>query len=78
MEIVNTTYDQCRTEFEMIVSQKITDEERIEALLDQLWVAIDDEKCCDLYWKIINYVESYDPSGCTTYRRIAKIYFTGY
>ena len=78
MEEVNVIYDQCCAEYEIIVSQKITDEDRIEAIMDQLWLVIDDKRCCDLYWEIINYVESYDPSGCTTYRRIAKIYFTGY
>ena len=78
MEEVQAIYEQCCAEFEIIVSQKITDEERIEAIMDQLWLVIDDAKCCDLYWGIINYVESYDPGGCATYRRIAKIYFTGY
>lgn len=78
MEEVNVIYDQCCAEFSIIVSHKITDEVRIEALMDKLWLVIDDKKCWDLYWEIINYVESYDPSGCGTYRRIAKIYLTGY
>ena len=67
-----------KKELEKIVAEKVTDTSRIESLFDQIWVFIDEPKMYELYWKLINYVETFDTSIGTYYRRLDELHFEGY
>ena len=67
-----------QAELDKIIADKVTDIPRIEALFDQMWVFVDDERIHELYWKLINYVETFDCTTGAFYRRIEELHFEGY
>ena len=64
-------------ELEAIIAENITDASRIEFLFEQIWVFIDDKRMQELYWKLINYVETFDTSLGAYYRRLEELHFEG-
>ena len=74
----NRVYAQCAAEYENIVENSITNERRINALFDHIWNFIEDDRFHDLYWKLVNYVETYDTGLGAEYRRLEEIHFEGY
>lgn len=64
-------------ELEAIIAGNVMDLSRIEFLFDQIWVFIDDKRMQDLYWRLINYVETFDTSIGSYYRRLEELYFEG-
>ena len=77
-ELKPVAYQQYLSEYEFIVANQITDEERIEALFDRIWCFIDFEEYHALFWKLINYAETFDRGIGAFYRRIEEIHFEGY
>ena len=71
-------YQEFLSEYEQIVASKNTDDERIERLFDHIWCFIDYEEYHALYWKLINYVETFDRGLGAYYRRIEEVHFEGY
>lgn len=55
-----------------IIDNKITDEHYIESTLDMLLNFYDDERFLDLFWKLINYTESFNRDIGTIYRRLEE------
>lgn len=74
----SSVYSLCEAEYDAIVSNHVTNEGRIDALFDQILSFIDDDCFHKLYWKLLNYVESFNTSLATCYRRIEEVYFEGY
>lgn len=73
-----SAYLLCNAEFEAIVSNHLTNEDRIDALFDQLLCFVEDDCFHELYWKLVNYVETIDSGLGAYYRRIEDVYFEGY
>ena len=57
---------QCREDVQRIIDNKITDENYIESTLDRTLNFYDDEEFLELFWKLINYVETFDTSTVET------------
>lgn len=64
-------------ELEAIIAGNVMDLSRIEFLFDQIWVFIDDKRMQGLFWRLINYVETFDTSIGTYYRRLEELNFEG-
>ena len=73
-----SAYRLYNAEFEAIVSNHLTNEDRIDALFDQLLSFIEDDCFHELYWKLVNYVETFDTGLAACYRRIEEVHFEGY
>ena len=73
-----SAYRLCNAEFEAIISNHLTNEDRIDALFDQLLCFVEDDCFRELYWKLVNYVETFDSGLAASYRRIEEVYFEGY
>jgi hypothetical protein len=71
-------YAQCEAEYESIVGNGVTNESRIDALFDQIWSFIEEERFHDLFWKLVNYVETFDMGLGAEYRRLEELHFEGY
>lgn len=76
-ELKDVAYKQYKAEYNDIVANKITDEPRIEALFDNIWTFVDYEEFHDLFWKLINYVETFDRVIGSFYRRLEEVHFEG-
>lgn len=76
--IKDSAYSLCKAEYEAITSNHVIEEDRIDALFDQILSFIDDDCFHDLYWKLLKYVESFNTSLGASYRRIEELYFEGY
>ena len=77
-QLKRSAYTQCEAEYESIVSNGIKSESRIDALFDQIWNFIEDDNFHSLYWKLVNYVETFDTGLGAEYRRMEEVYFEGY
>ena len=67
-----------RENVDHIIENKITDEEHIEAVFEQIIDYYDDEEFLELFWKLIGYVEKFDKGIGTFYRRAEEILRWGY
>lgn len=47
-------YSLCEAEYEVIVSNHVTNEDRIDVLFDQILSFIDDDCFHELYWKLLS------------------------
>lgn len=74
----SSVYSLCEAEYGVIVSNRVTNEVRIDALFDQILSFIDDDSFHKLYWKLLRYVESFDTGLAACYRRIEEVHFEGY
>ncbi len=77
-QLIAKIYVVYKAELDKLIAENVTDISRIEALFNQMWVFIDDEKIHKLYWNLINYVETFDTGVGAFYRRIEEVYFEGY
>lgn len=68
----------CKEDVENIISNNIRDKKQIERLLDYLFVFNPDENFMALFWKMINYVETFDTGIGAFYRRLEELVNTGY
>ena len=69
---------QCREDVQRIIDNKITDENYIESTLDRTLNYYDEEEFLELFWKLINYVETFDTSIGASYRRLEETLNEGY
>ena len=78
MESTDSAYLKYKNECDDIIENKVTDEERIEALFDKLLDFYDEQRFADLFWKLVNYVETYDSGLGAMYRRVEEVLTQGY
>lgn len=67
-----------KKECDCVIENHITDEERLDSLLDKLLDFYDDQRFADLFWKIVNYVETFDSWLGPMYRRVEEVLTQGY
>lgn len=65
----NIAYENYHKELQCIIHCNITDESRIEALFDEILNFYDDEKMMELFWTLMQYVESFNDGIAAFYRR---------
>ena len=68
----------CKEDVEEIISGNIRDQKRIARLLDYLFVFNPDEAFIDLFWKLIQYAETFDTGIGAFYRRLEELVNTGF
>ena len=69
---------QCREDVERIVTNKITDENYIESTLSRTLNYYGEEEFLELFWKLINYVETFDTGIGASSRRLEETLNEGY
>ncbi len=62
-------YNLCENDAERIIRNKVTDENQIDNVIDQLLNFVTDERFCELHRKLSNYVETFDSELAEIYRR---------
>lgn len=67
-------YFTCNAEVEAIKKNKITDEEILENLFERICCMAEDELFYNLYYNLVNYVETFDGSLGSEYRMKLKIH----
>lgn len=65
-------YTTLQQEVEAIQKNKVTDEETLVALFDRIMIMTEDEFFHNLYYKLINYVETFDRDFGSEYRSRLK------
>lgn len=61
--------DLCKKDAERIIKDKVTDENQIDNVIDQLLNFVTDERFCELHRKLSDYVETFDSELAESYRR---------
>ena len=77
-KIKSVMYEKCQRDVEFIISNKITDEQRIDMVFDEIMDFFEDEDFLDLFWKLINYVETFDTGIGAFYRRQEEVIHEGF
>lgn len=67
-----------KKECDFIIENQVTDEKRLDGLLDKLLDFYDDKRFADLFWKLVNYVETFDAGLRAMYRRVEEVLTQGY
>jgi len=68
-QLKKSHYYQCREDVKRIMEDNNTDGDYIESTLDRLLNCYEDEQFLELFWKLINYVETFDRDIEIMYRR---------
>ena len=71
-------YFQCREDVKRIMEENNTDGDYIESTLDRLLNFYEDEQFLELFWKLINYVETFDRDIGILYRRQEELLNQGF
>ena len=77
-KIKSVMYEKCQRDVEFIISNKITDEQRIDMVFDEIMDFFKDEDFLDLFWKLVNYVETFDTGIGAFYRRQEEVIHEGF
>lgn len=77
-KIKSVMYEKCQRDVEFIISNKITDENRIDMVFDEIMDFFEDESFLNLFWKLVNYVETFDRGIGTFYRRQEEVIHEGF
>ena len=77
-KIKSVMYEKCQRDVEFIISNKITDEQRIDMVFDEIMDFFEDEDFLDLFWKLVNYVETFDTGIGAFYRRQEEVIHEGF
>ena len=77
-KIKSVMYEKCQRDVEFIISNKITDEQRIDMVFDEIMDFFEDEDFLDLFWKLVNYVEIFDTGIGAFYRRQEEVIHEGF
>ena len=77
-KIKSVMYEKCQRDVEFIISNKITDEQRIDMVFDEIMDFFEDEDFLDLFWKLVNYVETFDTGISAFYRRQEEVIHEGF
>lgn len=67
-------YFTCNEEVESIKKQNVTDEEILGNLFERISCMAEEELFYKLYYKLVNYVETFDEGLGSEYRRKLKIH----
>lgn len=76
--IKSNLFYRCKEDVKNIIENKVTAEDYIESTLDRLVTFYTDEDFMELFWKLINYVETFDTGIGTFYRRLEETLTEGY
>ena len=68
-KIKSVMYEKCQRDADNIIANKITDEHRIDMVFDEIMDFFEDEDFLKLFWKLVNYVETFDRGIGAFYRR---------
>lgn len=68
-ELRKIAYNLCKNDVERLTRDKVTDENKIDAVIDQIYNFITDEKFCELHRRVSDYVETFDSELAASYRR---------
>lgn len=66
-------YSLCESSVEQIITNKIQDLKQIDSVFDQIIGFVSDEKFNSLYWRLLNYLETFDEEAGAEYRRIEEL-----
>ena len=77
-KIKSVMNEKCQRDVEFIISNKITDEQRIDMVFDEIMDFFEDEDFLDLFWKLVNYVETFDTGIGAFYRRQEEVIHEGF
>ena len=77
-KIKSVMYEKCQRDVEFIISNKITDEQRIDMVFDEIMDFFEDEDFLDLFWNLVNYVETFDTGIGAFYRRQEEVIHEGF
>lgn len=77
-KIKSVMYEKFQSDVEFIISNKITDEQRIDMVFDEIMNFFEDEDFLDLFWKLVNYVETFDTGIGAFYRRQEEVIHEGF
>ena len=77
-KIKSVMYEKCQRDVEFIISNKITDEQRIDMVFDEIMDFFEDEDFLDLFWKLVNFVETFDTGIGAFYRRQEEVIHEGF
>lgn len=77
-KIKSVMYEKCQRDVEFIISNKITDEQRIDMVFDEIMDFFEDEDFLNLFWKLVNYVETFDTGIGAFYRRQEEVIHEGF
>lgn len=77
-QLKKSHYYQCREDVKRIMEENNTDGDYIESTLDRLLNFYEDEQFLELFWKLINYVETFDRDIGIMYRRQEELLNRGY
>ena len=77
-KIKSVMYEKCQRDVEFIISNKITDEQRIDMVFDEIMDFFEDEDFLYLFWKLVNYVETFDTGFGAFYRRQEEVIHEGF
>ena len=73
-----SVYKDYEKEYNYIIENNVTDEKRLDDLLDKLLDYYEDKRFEDMFWNLLNYVETFDEGLGAMYRRVEKILTQGY
>jgi len=73
IRIKKMLFIQCREDVNHIIDNKVTSENYIESTFDRLLDLYDDEDCTELFWTLIEYVETFNEGISTFYRRQIEV-----
>lgn len=77
-ELRKVAYNLCKNDVEHIIKSKVTDENRIDVVIDQILNFITDEKFCELHRRLSDYVETFDSELADSYRRVKDMFLDYY
>lgn len=66
-------YSLCESSVEQIISGKIQDLKQIDSVFDQILGFVSEEPFNSLYWRLLNYLETFDEGAGAEYRRIEEL-----
>lgn len=66
-------YSLCESSVEWIIANKIQDLKQIDSVFDQILGFASEEPFNSLYWRLLNYLETFDEGAGAEYRRIEEL-----
>lgn len=77
-ELRKVAYNLCKNDVEQLIKNKVTDENRIDSVIDQILNFITDEKFCELHHRLSDYVETFDSELADSHRRVKNMFLDYY
>lgn len=65
-------YQICDEEVNYIIGKGIQDERRIDRVMDQILSYLEEDKFSSLFWRLVNYVETFDRELGEDYRKMER------